>query len=171
MRRLLDLACPLLACARTDADVQIGWWGNMGGPAQKGMLVYCTMSQRRSPLTRSALSPYRAQPMKGMFKDGLFHGARRLGHLAPYVIPPFLIGWGIMKWAKVSVAATVRSALRCARCRHRSCELMLTRCSRSTTTSSTPRQGASESRRCHFDLYTASRPATRPECRPYRCIL
>ena len=82
--------------------MQIGWWGNMGGPPQKGIITYGTCSLnafalRLSPFG-SAISPYRYQPMKGFVRDGLFHGTRRILKLAPYILPTALISWYTLHW-------------------------------------------------------------------------
>ncbi|KAH9442426.1 hypothetical protein MJO28_015343 [Puccinia striiformis f. sp. tritici] len=64
----------------------MGWWGNMGGPKQKGITEY-------------SLSPYRQSPGKHAFRGWLFQGYRRLACQVPYWIVPFGVGYGVIKWA------------------------------------------------------------------------
>jgi len=50
------------------------------------------MSKRALALRRTAMSPYRQSPFRGVFSGYLFHGARRLAANAPYFVPPFAAG-------------------------------------------------------------------------------
>ncbi|KAI9617841.1 hypothetical protein PSHT_11023 [Puccinia striiformis] len=69
-----------------NANWSMGWWGNMGGPKQKGITEY-------------SLSPYRQSPGKHAFRGWLFQGYRRLACQVPYWIVPFGVGYGVIKWA------------------------------------------------------------------------
>ncbi|EJD02048.1 uncharacterized protein FOMMEDRAFT_20836 [Fomitiporia mediterranea MF3/22] len=65
----------------------MGWWGDMGGPKQKGIIQYAVSSTRQAP-------------MRDAFKGYLFSGFWRIaGHL-PFVVPPFAIGYAIYAYAK-----------------------------------------------------------------------
>ncbi|CAD6567990.1 MAG: ubiquinol--cytochrome-c reductase subunit 8 [Tremellales sp. Tagirdzhanova-0007] len=63
----------------------IGWWGDMGGPKQKGIVQY-------------SLSPYQQRAMKGVFSGYLFNGFSRLAGQMPYWIVPFAIAYGTYTW-------------------------------------------------------------------------
>ncbi|XAO23193.1 hypothetical protein I312_101971 [Cryptococcus bacillisporus CA1280] len=65
----------------------IGWWGDMGGPRQKGIKTY-------------GLSPYRQRPLAGMLRAYIFNGSKRTMHQLPYVAPPLIFFYGIYYWAK-----------------------------------------------------------------------
>lgn len=65
----------------------IGWWGDMGGPKQKGIIHY-------------AQSPFRQSAMKGAFTGYIFNGYRRIAQNVPYFIVPVLIGLGTYSWGK-----------------------------------------------------------------------
>ncbi|MBW0476961.1 hypothetical protein O181_016676 [Austropuccinia psidii MF-1] len=64
----------------------MGWWGDFGGPKQKGITQY-------------ALSPYRQSPMKNAVGQVLFQGYRRIAVQVPYWIIPFGAAYGVIKWA------------------------------------------------------------------------
>merc|ERR1712230_129466 len=64
----------------------MGWWGNLGGPKQKGIASY-------------TVSPMQAAAMKGAFTQYLFNGYKRVLQQAPYVVLPMAVGYGIIKWA------------------------------------------------------------------------
>ncbi|GAA6058770.1 hypothetical protein JCM10212_001886 [Sporobolomyces blumeae] len=64
----------------------MGWWGDMGGPKQKGISTY-------------TLSPFRQDPMRGAFKHWAVNGARRLGQQAVYFAVPFGLGYALIQWA------------------------------------------------------------------------
>jgi len=64
----------------------IGWWGDMGGPTQKGITEY-------------SLSPFKQSPMRGAFSGYLFNGYRRIAQHAPYVVLPVTIGYVTYTWA------------------------------------------------------------------------
>ncbi|BGP26824.1 cytochrome b-c1 complex subunit 8 [Rhodotorula toruloides] len=64
----------------------MGWWGDMGGPTQKGISQY-------------VVSPFRQAPMRGAFSHYLHNGARRIGQQAVYFAVPFIAAYGILQWA------------------------------------------------------------------------
>ncbi|BGP10486.1 hypothetical protein NBRC10512_002759 [Rhodotorula toruloides] len=64
----------------------MGWWGDMGGPTQKGISQY-------------VVSPFRQAPMRGAFSHYLHNGVRRLGQQAVYFVVPFAAAYGILQWA------------------------------------------------------------------------
>ncbi|WFD29900.1 ubiquinol--cytochrome-c reductase subunit 8 [Malassezia sp. CBS 17886] len=63
----------------------VGWWGNFGGPAQKGINTY-------------VVSPFEQNPFAGVFRGYLFHGFRRVVAQLPYVGPPLALGYFIYTW-------------------------------------------------------------------------
>jgi len=63
----------------------IGWWGDMGGPKQKGIVQY-------------SLSPFKQKAMKGVFQGYLFNGFNRLAAQVPYWIGPFSIAYAVYLW-------------------------------------------------------------------------
>ncbi|OWZ61457.1 hypothetical protein AYX15_06347, partial [Cryptococcus neoformans] len=65
----------------------IGWWGDMGGPKQRGVKTY-------------GLSPYRQRPLAGMLRAYVFNGSRRTMQQLPYVAPPLMFFYGVYYWAK-----------------------------------------------------------------------
>lgn len=76
--------------------LQIGWWGDMGGPKQKGIKTYGALSNRFVPCCRifilvlAGLSPYRQRPLAGMLRAYIFNGSKRTMHQLPYVAPPLI---------------------------------------------------------------------------------
>ncbi|PGH13974.1 hypothetical protein AJ80_06114 [Polytolypa hystricis UAMH7299] len=67
--------------------VYIGGWGSFGGPTpQKGVVTY-------------ALAANRQRPLAGAMHNAVFNTWRRFRAQALYVIPPFIIAYGIMNWA------------------------------------------------------------------------
>ncbi|GAA5912518.1 ubiquinol--cytochrome-c reductase subunit 8 [Sporobolomyces salmoneus] len=64
----------------------MGWWGDMGGPKQKGIATY-------------TLSPFRQDPMRGAYKHWAVNGAKRLGQQAVYFAVPFGLGYALIQWA------------------------------------------------------------------------
>ncbi|KAJ3360231.1 hypothetical protein AMAG_05164 [Allomyces macrogynus ATCC 38327] len=61
----------------------------IGGPhqAQTGIVTY-------------QISPFRQRAFAGAFKKGVFNVVRRTTAQAPYIIPPFLIGYSMFKYCK-----------------------------------------------------------------------
>ncbi|CAH7684837.1 ubiquinol-cytochrome c reductase subunit 8 [Phakopsora pachyrhizi] len=64
----------------------MGWWGDFGGPKQKGIAQY-------------AISPYRQSPMKNAIGHYITQGSRRIAQQVPYWIAPFVVAYGVIKWA------------------------------------------------------------------------
>ncbi|KZT43357.1 ubiquinol-cytochrome c reductase subunit 8 [Sistotremastrum suecicum HHB10207 ss-3] len=64
----------------------IGWWGDMGGPKQKGIIQY-------------SLSPFKQRAFKGALTGYVFNGYRRLAGHFPYFILPVVIGYTTYTWA------------------------------------------------------------------------
>ncbi|KAE8225561.1 hypothetical protein CF319_g1719 [Tilletia indica] len=65
----------------------IGWWGAMGGPAQKGITQY-------------SISPYQTANMRGAVQTYLFYGYKRIMQQAPYFAVPVAAGYFIYTWGK-----------------------------------------------------------------------
>ncbi|PWN49385.1 putative ubiquinol-cytochrome c reductase complex 11 kda protein [Violaceomyces palustris] len=65
----------------------MGWWGAMGGPAQKGIAQY-------------TVSPFQQNAMKGALHGYIFYGYKRIMQQAPYFALPFAVGYGLIAWAK-----------------------------------------------------------------------
>ncbi|PWY96963.1 putative ubiquinol-cytochrome c reductase complex 11 kda protein [Testicularia cyperi] len=65
----------------------MGWWGDMGGPTQRGIVSY-------------AISPFQQNAMKGALKGYIFFGFKRIMAQAPYFALPFAVGYGLIAWAK-----------------------------------------------------------------------
>ncbi|RIA93098.1 cytochrome b-c1 complex subunit 8 [Glomus cerebriforme] len=61
------------------------WWGNMGGPVQKGIITY-------------SVSPYQQRAFAGAIKHGIFNVFRRTISQAPYVGPPVVLGYLIYSY-------------------------------------------------------------------------
>ncbi|KZT50603.1 ubiquinol-cytochrome c reductase subunit 8 [Calocera cornea HHB12733] len=66
--------------------VWMGWWGDMGGPKQKGIVSY-------------SLSPLQQKAMGDALQSYLFNGYRRLVGQVPYFVIPFGAGYGLYTWA------------------------------------------------------------------------
>ncbi|KAL8276615.1 hypothetical protein RQP46_010964 [Phenoliferia psychrophenolica] len=64
----------------------MGWWGDMGGPKQKGITSY-------------VVSPMRQAPMRGAFSHWIINGYKRTLQQAPYFVVPIGLGYGLLKWA------------------------------------------------------------------------
>jgi len=64
----------------------IGWWGDMGGPRQKGIYQYVQ-------------SHHKQRAFAGAMKGYLFNGYRRLAAQAPYWAIPFAAAYGTYVWA------------------------------------------------------------------------
>lgn len=58
----------------------MGWWGNMGSPAQKGINSY-------------TVSPYAQKPLNGIFQAAFCNTFRRVKAQALYVIVPAAAYW------------------------------------------------------------------------------
>ncbi|CAB4393215.1 hypothetical protein RhiirA5_350146 [Rhizophagus irregularis] len=56
------------------------WWGNMGGPVQKGIVTY-------------SVSSFQQRAFAGALKYGIFNVFRRTMSQAPYVGPPIIFGY------------------------------------------------------------------------------
>ncbi|KAK9479629.1 cytochrome b-c1 complex subunit 8 [Lipomyces japonicus] len=65
----------------------IGWWGDLGGPKQRGIVTY-------------SLSPYAQKPFAGALHAAFFNTARRVSSQAFYVIVPAAIFGYIITSAK-----------------------------------------------------------------------
>ncbi|KAI5474843.1 ubiquinol-cytochrome c reductase subunit 8 [Pseudohyphozyma bogoriensis] len=63
----------------------MGWWGNMGGPKQKGIASY-------------TLSPHATKPMRGVFAHWAINGTKRIAQQAPYFVAPLGIGYAILQY-------------------------------------------------------------------------
>ncbi|KIJ33526.1 hypothetical protein M422DRAFT_213398 [Sphaerobolus stellatus SS14] len=63
----------------------IGWWGDMGGPPQKGIYSY-------------SQSPFRQSPFRGVLKGYIFNGYKRIASNAPYFVVPVIIGYAVIQW-------------------------------------------------------------------------
>ncbi|GAA5998640.1 ubiquinol--cytochrome-c reductase subunit 8 [Rhodotorula paludigena] len=64
----------------------MGWWGDMGGPKQKGIVTY-------------TVSPFRQAPMRGAWKHWTVRGYHRLAQQAIYFAVPIGMGYGLISWA------------------------------------------------------------------------
>lgn len=60
--------------------VEHPWWGNFGGPIQRGIVTYST-------------SPFEQRAFAGAFRHGVFNVYRRIASQAPYVGIPIAIGY------------------------------------------------------------------------------
>ncbi|PKI82933.1 Qcr8p [Malassezia vespertilionis] len=69
----------------------IGWFGNFGGPTQKGITTY-------------ANSPWQLNPFAGMLRDFVFNGFRRVVTQLPYSGIPFALGYFIYTWGNKEFA-------------------------------------------------------------------
>ncbi|GAK68391.1 ubiquinol-cytochrome c reductase subunit 8 [Moesziomyces antarcticus] len=65
----------------------MGWWGDMGGPAQRGIVQY-------------SVSPFQQNAMRGALHSYIFYGFKRIMQQAPYFAVPFAAGYGLIAWAK-----------------------------------------------------------------------
>ncbi|RHZ72678.1 hypothetical protein Glove_241g6 [Diversispora epigaea] len=63
------------------------WWGNLGGPVQRGIVTYST-------------SPYEQRAFAGVWRHGIFNVYRRTAAQAPYVGIPIVIGFLIYHFEK-----------------------------------------------------------------------
>lgn len=57
----------------------MGWWGDMGGPAQRGIVQY-------------SVSPFQQNAMRGALHSYIFYGFKRIMQQAPYFAVPFAAG-------------------------------------------------------------------------------
>ncbi|KTW32522.1 ubiquinol--cytochrome-c reductase subunit 8 [Pneumocystis jirovecii RU7] len=64
----------------------MGWWGNMGGPVQKGIITY-------------SLSPRSQHPLAGMLHSAVFNTYRRCCQQILYFGVPLMAGYSIYVWA------------------------------------------------------------------------
>lgn len=62
----------------------MGWWGNIGSPAQKRVTTY-------------TVSPYAQSAMRGALERSVFNTWRRTKSQALYIIIPGVIVWNV--WA------------------------------------------------------------------------
>ncbi|CCJ30277.1 unnamed protein product [Pneumocystis jirovecii] len=65
---------------------EVGWWGNMGGPVQKGIITY-------------SLSPRSQHPLAGMLHSAVFNTYRRCCQQILYFGVPLMAGYSIYVWA------------------------------------------------------------------------
>lgn len=65
----------------------LGWWGNLGGPKQKGITTY-------------TVSPYAQRPLAHVAHNAVFNTFRRVKSQALYVIIPGSIVWYIWSQAR-----------------------------------------------------------------------
>ncbi|KAG8720178.1 ubiquinol--cytochrome-c reductase subunit 8 [Ceratobasidium sp. 394] len=64
----------------------MGWWGDMGGPKQKGTIQY-------------SLSPFKQRAFAGALHGYLFNGYTRLAAQAPYFAIPIGTAYAVYLWA------------------------------------------------------------------------
>ncbi|BFZ61705.1 Cytochrome b-c1 complex subunit 8, mitochondrial [Saitoella coloradoensis] len=64
----------------------MGWWGNMGGPTQRGIVTY-------------SLSPFAQRPLAGTLHAAIFNSARRIRQNIFYWGVPMAAYYGIYTWA------------------------------------------------------------------------
>ncbi|KAG5519264.1 hypothetical protein PMAC_001889 [Pneumocystis sp. 'macacae'] len=64
----------------------MGWWGNMGGPVQKGIITY-------------SLSPRAQNPLAGALHSAIFNTYRRCSQQILYFGVPLIVGYTIYVWA------------------------------------------------------------------------
>lgn len=64
---------------RISFHLQMGWWGDMGGPTQRGITQY-------------SVSPFQQNAMKGALHSYVFYGFKRIMQQAPYFVLPFGVG-------------------------------------------------------------------------------
>jgi ubiquinol-cytochrome c reductase subunit 8 len=62
-----------------------GHMGNLGGPAQKGLITY-------------QLSSYQQRPFAGVLKHGVFNTFRRVSGQVPYILPAVLVFYYTYTW-------------------------------------------------------------------------
>ncbi|CAO3638888.1 unnamed protein product [Cunninghamella blakesleeana] len=65
----------------------MGWWGQMGGPTQRGIVTY-------------VLSPFEQRPFAGVLHNAIFNTSRRVISQVPYVGTAFALGYFIYTSAK-----------------------------------------------------------------------
>jgi len=65
----------------------MGWWGNLGGPKQRGIVSY-------------SLSPLQQRVFAGALHQAIFNTSRRITSQIPYVGTALLAGYSIYTWAK-----------------------------------------------------------------------
>ncbi|GAA5859347.1 hypothetical protein JCM8547_001994 [Rhodosporidiobolus lusitaniae] len=64
----------------------MGWWGDMGGPKQKGINTY-------------TVSPFRTAPMRGAFKHWAVRGYKRVAQQSIYFAVPLGMAYALIGWA------------------------------------------------------------------------
>ncbi|KAF4830295.1 Cytochrome b-c1 complex subunit 8 [Colletotrichum tropicale] len=64
-----------------------GWWGNIGGQKQSGIITY-------------GIAPNRLNPFAGAAHNAVFNVWRRFASQVWYVAPPMVAGWYVMYWAE-----------------------------------------------------------------------
>ncbi|GAA6040709.1 hypothetical protein JCM8097_000885 [Rhodosporidiobolus ruineniae] len=64
----------------------MGWWGDMGGPKQKGINQY-------------VVSPFRQAPMRGAWAHWVTRGYKRVAEQSIYFAVPLAVGYGIISWS------------------------------------------------------------------------
>lgn len=65
----------------------MGWWGNMGGPKQRGITIY-------------SVSPFAQKPLAGTMHAAVFNTARRVRSQLFYIGLPVTVGYAIYAWAR-----------------------------------------------------------------------
>ncbi|KAI8073122.1 UcrQ family protein [Gongronella butleri] len=65
----------------------MGWWGNMQGPTQRGIVTYI-------------LSPFEQRMFAGVLHNAVFNTARRVTSQIPYMGTAFALGYFIYSSAK-----------------------------------------------------------------------
>ncbi|KAG4306555.1 hypothetical protein PORY_000543, partial [Pneumocystis oryctolagi] len=76
----------ILTMAGSSGKKYMGWWGNMGGPVQKGIITY-------------SLSPRAQNPFAGAFHSAFFNTYRRCRQQILYFGVPLAMGYSIYVWA------------------------------------------------------------------------
>lgn len=64
----------------------MGWWGNFGGPTQRGITTY-------------TLSPFAQRAFAGSLHAAIFNTTRRVKNQFLYFAPPFIAGYYLYTWA------------------------------------------------------------------------
>lgn len=68
--------------AGTGPRAYMGWWGNIGSPAQKYVNMY-------------TVSPYATRPLKNNLHNAIFNTFRRAKNQVLYVVIPGVIVWNV----------------------------------------------------------------------------
>ncbi|CAK7896384.1 cytochrome b-c1 complex subunit 8, mitochondrial [[Candida] anglica] len=65
----------------------MGWWGNIGSPAQKHITTY-------------TVSPYATKPLKGALYNSVFNVFRRTKNQVFFIVVPAIIVWNVWTEAR-----------------------------------------------------------------------